>query len=132
MKSSYSKFRAWDVVRQEYISKTEMVLLMADGTPVWLAENTVEPFENDIIVEHLTELHDIKGREIYAGDMIDLSRDEFPDDTPNPMEVVFIDGAFRRKYSSWREGLPYPILCQREIQVMHFEVIGDIHHRDTV
>ena len=114
------KFRAWAVASR--------VMFFPDELEMFEGKLLAKP---NTILEQFTGLHDKNGKEIYEGDMIDLSRDKFPDDTPNPMEVVFIDGSFRRKYKKWPEELPYPILRSHQIKFMSYIVIGTIHDKET-
>jgi hypothetical protein len=113
------KCRVWN--GEQYISPD---YIDRDGVAHW-KENSIP--ESSSETELFTGLHDKHGNEIYEGDLIDLSRDEFPEDTPNPMQVVFEDGSFRRKYIKWDETLQKPILCKNDIEVMHYCVVGTIH-----
>lgn len=114
------KFRAWDNVEKYYISKHTMVLLMEDGTPVWLDKTTVEPFANEIIIEQFTGLHDKYGNEIYEGDLVQYADGitHWDGGYAKPTEVVCKDGSF------------YPFCgCGGEYSMSteNAEIVGNIH-----
>ncbi|HDR6754791.1 TPA: hypothetical protein QCV70_001607 [Bacillus cereus] len=115
------KFRAWDGtswVYSECISK--------DGINWWILNNEDDNWLTCLDPQQYTGLKDKNGKEIYEGDVLDLS---LGDDSVLQCEVIYEAPSFCRK---WYNANTIR-LRQREIEPMAwnthivYEVIGNIY-----
>ena len=61
-----------------------------------------------------------KGKEIYEGDICNHKND------PSIFEVIFRDGAFRKKYKTWDKSLQMPVLMKYDIELLGIKIIGNV------
>lgn len=111
------KFRAWWKYGKECIYIKDLYFFEENGI------HSIPDAEYEI--EQFTGLHDKNGKEIYEGDIIDISG--YPEDSPSPVYIVFEDGAFKIKYQNWDSSLSKPLINISLIKLLGYIIIGNIH-----
>lgn len=108
------KFRAWDTYKKiwiEYKIHEGIVFFLDKSTGVWVGKYDKRYKEFDLM--QYTGLKDMKGKEIYEGDILfETFREEY-------FKVVFENGSFRAEVDEYSLDLEdYAHIC---------EVVGNIY-----
>lgn len=107
------KFRAWDVIEKKYMIPDQgtrdypsLIAIGLHGLPISISPDSFKPGEivgwnrdHNIIIEQFTGFLDVKGVEIYEGDLIKVSDDyeNYGQNAGEVYEVYFNAGGFRCK-----------------------------------
>ncbi|EJV42126.1 hypothetical protein IEK_05792 [Bacillus toyonensis] len=124
------KFRAWDEVEDKMIPFNKLWLEMEDGYGgVREFDSSTGKYEectSEFVLMQYTGIKDKNGKEIYEGDVLDLSLDE---NSVIRCEIVYESPSFCRKWHNKNTIR----LRQREIEPMAwnthilYEIIGNIY-----
>ncbi len=116
------KFRMWSAKVNKYFYDSINVFecLIQQNTGLY------DHIADGMVFEQFTGLKDKNGKEIYENDVLGLGEDKEDDSI---CSVVFEDGSFRRKYKDWDDRNTKPCLCKFDIELLHWEIIGNIHEQ---
>ena len=120
------KFRGLSINGEWYYGNLAIIKKKVDHIEAgcYISNSAGMPFAYQVRPETVTQftgLLDKNGKEIYEGDLFRIID---PEDK-STCEIVFKDGAFRKKYWQWEDGLQYPIIDKFDLE--NFEVIGNIY-----
>jgi len=113
------KFRCWDRFKQRwsnYKINDGTVYFMDKNTGVWYGSYNKR--YKDFNLMQYTELKDMRGKEIYEGDILSNGNDE------KPYKVVFENGSFRAEFKGDFEEYSFDLI---DVVAQGCEVVGNIY-----
>ena len=113
------KFRCWDRFKQRwsnYKINDGTVYFMDKNTGVWYGSYNKR--YKDFNLMQYTELKDMRGKEIYEGDILSNGNDE------KPYKVVFENGSFRAEFEGDFEEYSFDLI---DVVAQGCEVVGNIY-----
>lgn len=135
------KFRAWDSDNEEFLSAVPYIESLLDNPDEPVSHHDIdvedslyyypeyplgETFNGRIIYEQFTGLKDVKGQDIYEGDIIQLSG--------APYKYIIEWQDYRWSINDFGRALPYEYTLQpfTFAVIERAEVIGNIHENEEL
>ena len=113
------KFRAWDRFKQRwsnYKINDDTVYFMDKNTGVWYGSYNKR--YKDFNLMQYTELKDMRGKEIYEGDIL------LDGNNKKPYKVIFENGSFRAEFEGDFEEYSFDLI---DVVAQGCEVVGNIY-----
>lgn len=113
------KFRAWDRFKQRwsnYKINDDTVYFMDKNTGVWYGSYNKR--YKDFNLMQYTELKDMRGKEIYEGDIL------LDGNNKKPYKVIFENGSFRAEFEGDFEEYSFDLI---DVIAQGCEVVGNIY-----
>ena len=113
------KFRAWDRFKQRwsnYKINDDTVYFMDKNTGVWYGSYNKR--YKDFNLMQYTELKDMRGKEIYEGDIL------LDGNNKKPYKVIFENGSFRAEFEGDFEEYSFDLI---DIVAQGCEIVGNIY-----